>query len=79
MRCKKHLLFYEVTFDKKTEYTINSQMTKIELVPPNKTESTANDMHRNKREAFSYSCYFKNDFCLTISANNLSKNQLLSI
>ena len=53
MRCKKHLLFYEVTFDKKTEYTINSQMTKIELVPPNKTESTTNDMHRNEREAIS--------------------------
>ena len=53
MLCKKHLLLYEVTFDKKTEYTINSQMTKIELVPLNKTESTANDMYRNKREAIS--------------------------
>ena len=53
MQCKKHLLFYKVTFVKKTEYTINSQMTKIELVPPNKTESTTNDMHRNEREAIS--------------------------
>ena len=53
-------------------------MTKTELVPPNKTKSTTNDMHRIKREAISLSCYFKNDFCLTISANNLLKNQLLS-
>ena len=60
------------------EYTINPQMTKTELVPPNKTKSTTNDMHRIKREAISLSCYFKNDFCLTISANNLLKNQLLS-
>ena len=53
MRCKKHLLFYEVIFDKKAEYSINPQMTKTELVPPNKTKSTTNDMHRNKREAIS--------------------------
>ena len=71
--CKKHLLFYAVIFDKKTEYRINPQMTKTELVPPNKTKSTTNDMHRitGKREAISWSCYFKNGFCLTISANNL--------
>ena len=55
MRCKKHLLFYEVIFDKKTEYSINPQMTKTELVSPNKTKSTTNDMHRitGEREAIS--------------------------
>ena len=37
----------------KTEYTINPQMTKTELVPPNKTKLTTNDMHRIKREAIS--------------------------
>ena len=52
MRCKKHLLFYEVIFDKKRN-TLNPQMTKTELVPPNKTKSTTNDMHRIKREAIS--------------------------
>ena len=53
--CKKHLLFFAVIFDKKTEYRINPQMTKTELVPPNKTKSTTNDMHRitGKREAIS--------------------------
>ena len=35
----------------KTEYTINPQLTKAELVPPNKTKSTTNDMHPIKREA----------------------------
>ena len=50
MRCKKHLLFYEVIFDKKMEYSINPQMTKTELVPPNKTKSTTNDMHRIKKK-----------------------------
>ena len=37
----------------KMEYTINPQMTKTELVPPNKTKSTTNDMHRIKKEAIS--------------------------
>ena len=37
----------------KKEYTINPQMTKTELVPPNKTKSTTNDMHRIKRGAIS--------------------------
>ena len=78
MRCKKHLLFYEVIFDKKRNTLLIPKSTKTELVPPNKTKSTTNDMHRIKREAISLSCYFKNDFCLTISANNLLKNQLLS-
>ena len=36
---------------KKTEYSINPQTTKTELVPSNKTKSTTNDMHRIKREA----------------------------
>ena len=40
---QKALLFYEVIFDKKTEYSINTQMTRTELVPPNKTKSTSND------------------------------------
>ena len=36
---------------RKTEYSINPQMTRTELVPPNKTKSTTNDMHR-KRSGF---------------------------
>ena len=48
MRCKKHLLFYEVILTKK-DYTINPQMTKTELVPPNLTKSTINDIHCQKR------------------------------
>ena len=35
----------------KTEYSINPQTTKTELVPSNETKSTTNDMHRIKREA----------------------------
>ena len=31
------------------EYAINPQMSKTELVPPNKTKSTTNDMHRITR------------------------------
>ena len=50
MRCKKHLLFNEVIFDKKQKYSINLQMTRTELVPPNKTKSTANDMHRKRSD-----------------------------
>ena len=51
MRCKKHLLFYKVISDKKlTEYSINPQMTKTELVHPNKTKSTTNDMHRKRSD-----------------------------
>ena len=46
-----HGLFYEVILDKKTEYSINPQMTKTELVPSNETKSTTNDIHRIKREA----------------------------
>ena len=34
----------------KTEYTINPQMTRTELVAPNKTKSTANDMHRKRSD-----------------------------
>ena len=34
----------------KTEYTINPQMTRTELVPPNKTKSTTNDMHRKRSD-----------------------------
>ena len=32
----------------KKEYSINPQMTRTELVPPNKTKSTTNDMHRKR-------------------------------
>ena len=35
---------------RKTEYTINPQITRTELVPPNKTKSTANDMHRKRSD-----------------------------
>ena len=35
----------------KTECSINLQTTKTELVLSNETKSTANDMHRIKREA----------------------------
>ena len=34
----------------KTEYSINPQTTKTELVPSNETKSTTNDMHCIKRE-----------------------------
>ena len=33
---------------RKKEYSINPQMTRTELVPPNKTKSTTNDMHRKR-------------------------------
>ena len=36
----------------KMEYTINPQMTKTELVPPNKTKSTTNDMTVLKEKRF---------------------------
>ena len=35
---------------RKTEYIINPQMTRTELVPPNKTKSTTNDMHRKRSD-----------------------------
>ena len=35
---------------RKTEYTINPQMTRTELVPLKKTKSTANDMHRKRSD-----------------------------
>ena len=35
---------------RKTEYSINPQMTRTELVPPNKTKSTTNDMHRKRSD-----------------------------
>ena len=35
---------------RKTEYTINPQITRTELVPPNKTKSTANDMNRKRSD-----------------------------
>ena len=36
------------------EYTINPQMSKTVLVPPNKTKSTTNDMHRITRSNRSF-------------------------
>ena len=42
----------------KTEYSINPQMTRTELVPPNKTKSTTNDMHR--QASFFTQLYLKN-------------------
>ena len=53
MRRKKHLLFYKVIFDKKRNTLLISKSTKTELVPPDKTKSTTNDMHRIKRGAIS--------------------------
>ena len=35
---------------RKTEYSINPQMTRTELVPPNKTKLTTNDMHRKRSD-----------------------------
>ena len=35
---------------RKTEYSINPQMTRTELVPPNKTKSTTNDMNRKRSD-----------------------------
>ena len=43
-------------------------MTKTELVPPNKTKSTTNDMYRIKREAVLKVVTPTDDFCLTIIA-----------
>ena len=34
----------------KTEYSTNPQMTRTELVPPNKTKSTTNEMHRKRSD-----------------------------
>ena len=34
----------------KTEYSINLRMSRTELVPPNKTKSTTNDMHRKRSD-----------------------------
>ena len=34
----------------KTEYSINPRMSRTELVPPNKTKSTTNDMHRKRSD-----------------------------
>ena len=50
MRCEKHLLFYEVIFDKKRNTLLIPKSTKTELVPPNKTKSTNNDMHRKRSD-----------------------------
>ena len=47
---KKHLLFYEVIWLRKTEYRVNPQMTRTKLVPPNKTKSTTNGMHRKRSD-----------------------------
>ena len=41
-----------------TEYSINPQTTKTELVPSNETKSTTNDMHRIKREAILQKRFF---------------------
>ena len=35
---------------RKTEYSINPQMTRTELVPPNTTKSTTNDMRRKRSD-----------------------------
>ena len=35
---------------RKTEYTINPQVTRTDLVPPNKTKPTTNDMHRKRSD-----------------------------
>ena len=35
---------------RKTEYNINPQMTRTELVSPNKTKSATNDMHRKRSD-----------------------------
>ena len=48
-------------------------MTSTELVPPNKTKSTTNDMHHKRSDFLKLLEYFKNGFCVTISANNLLK------
>ena len=54
---------------RKTEYIINPQMTRTELVPPNKTKSTTNDMHR-KRSDFS-KLFLHKRFLHDHSADNL--------
>ena len=62
MRFKKH--YFTVlrgNIWRKTEYSINPQMTRTELVPTNKTKSTANDMHL-KRSDFLKFVYSKTAF-----------------
>ena len=45
-------VLYGAKIMEKMEYTINPQMTKTELVPPNKTKSTTNDMTVLKEKRF---------------------------
>ena len=54
---------------RKTEYSINPQMTRTELVPPNKTKSTTTDMPRERSDFLKL--IFQKRFFVTISANIL--------
>ena len=51
MRFKKHY-FTVLGGDiwRKTEYSINTEITRTELVPTNKTKSTTNDMHLKRSD-----------------------------
>ena len=52
---------------RKTEYSINPQMTRTELVPPNKTKSTTNDMPQERSDFLKL--IFQKRFFGTIRAN----------
>ena len=43
---------------RKTEYSINTEMTITELVPPKKTKSTTNDMHSKRNDFISSKTVF---------------------
>ena len=47
---------------RKTEYSINPQMTRTELVPPNKTKLTTNDMHRKRSDFLKGVCWSLQSF-----------------
>ena len=47
---------------RKTEYSINTEMTITELVPPKKTKSATNDMHSKRNDFISSKTVFARPF-----------------
>ena len=60
---------------RKTEYSINPQMTRTELVPPNKTKLTTNDMHR--QASFFTQLYLKNSLTSFFSREVWASDKLI--
>ena len=48
---------------RKTEYSINPQMTRTELVPANKTKSTTNEMPRERSDFLKLTVFQQRFFC----------------